>query len=227
MSTESKFFIGIGFVTLILIVAGVFFLGKGSKKPQAESNFDSIKLTEGAVHTKGNPQAAIKIVEFGDLQCPACRAAQPIMDNAVEKNKDKIYFVFRHYPLSIHKNSKLAAQAAEAASAQGKFFEMIDILYEKQVDWAEKSNPREAFRQYAQGLGLDINKFNNDMEKLKTQIEADYALGNRAGVESTPTFFINGQKYPGVIQEAQLQQFIDGTAQNAPESTSTSETPGQ
>lgn len=227
MSTESKFFIGIGAVTLILIIAGVFFLGKGNAKPKAETNFDTAKLTEKATHTKGNPQSSFIIVEFADIQCPACRAAQPIMDKVIEANKEKVYFVFRHYPLSIHQNSKLAAQAAEAAGAQGKFFEMIDLEYDKQADWSEKSNPREIYRQYAKDLGLDLNKFNDDMEKLKTHIEEDYALGNRAGVQSTPTFFINGKIRPGVIQETELQQLIDGKTQANPESTSTSKTPGQ
>ncbi len=232
MTGENKFLIGIGIVTLAIILGGVFFLGKG-KKPQAvDPNFDKSQLTQNAARTQGNPQAPITIVEFADLQCPACKQAQPILENIIEKNKDKVYFVFRHYPLSIHKNAKIAAQAAEAASAQGKFFEMVHLQYLKQAEWSEQTNPREKFRAYAQELGLNLDQFNNDMEKLKDQIESDYVLGNRAGVESTPTFFINGTKYPGVLQADQFQQLIDGAGQPFPqeatqEATSTSETPGQ
>lgn len=227
MTNENKFLIGIGAVTLIIVIIGVFFLGKQNKTPKADSNFDSAKLVEGATHTKGNPNAPVVIVEFGDVQCPACRAAQPIADKVVEKNIDNVYFVFRHFPLSIHKNSKLAAQAVEAAGAQGKFFEMLDAMYDKQNDWAEKANPRDLFRNYAKDLGLDMDKFNKDMEDLKSVIEQDYALGNRAGVESTPTFFVNGKKYPGVIQEEQFQQVIDGSLTPPTESSNSATPPGQ
>lgn len=221
---ENKFLIGIGIVTVIIILAGVFFLGKNNNKPQAESNFDTVKLIQSATHTKGSPNAPVTIVEFGDVQCPACRAAQPITDKVVEKNKDKVFFVWHHFPLSIHQNSKIAAQAVEAAGAQGKFFEMLDVLYTKQNDWAEKTNPRDLYRRYAQDLGLDMNKFNSDMENLKSTVENDYALGNQAGVDSTPTYFINGKKYPGVEQEAQFQQIIDGlSAAGTPEASSSTQ----
>ncbi len=227
MTSENKFLIGIGAVTVIIIIIGVFFLGKQNKQPQADANFDSAKLIEGAVNTKGKPNSPVVIVEFGDIQCPACRAAQPIANKIVEKNKDNVYFVFRHFPLSIHKNSKLAAQAVEAAGAQGKFFEILDIMYDKQIEWSEKANPRDLYRKYAQDLGLDMDKFNKDMENLKSGIEKDYALGNKAGVESTPTFFINGKKYPGVMQEAQFQQYIDSNLTSVPESSSSATPPGQ
>lgn len=228
MTSENKFLIVIGAVTIIIIIIGVIFLGKQNKTPQAESNFDSAKLIEGAVHTKGNPTASVKIVEFGDVQCPACKAAQPIADKVIEKNIDKVYFVFRHFPLSVHQNSKLAAQAVEAAGAQGKFFEMLDVMYQKQNDWAEKSNPRDLYRQYAKDLGVDMDKFNKDMESLKSNIENDYALGNKAGVDSTPTFFVNGKKYPGVMQEEQFQQVIDGNLTPTTQEGSGSATqPGQ
>ncbi len=227
MTSEHKFLIGIGVVTIVIIIIGVFLLGKQNKKPEVDTNFDSAKLTEGASHTKGNSSAPVVIVEFGDVQCPACRAAQPIANKVVEKNKDTVYFVFRHFPLSIHKNSKLAAQAAEAAGAQGKFFEILDIMYDKQNEWSEKANPRDLYRKYAQDLGLDMDKFNKDMENLKSGIEKDYALGNSAGVESTPTFFINGKKYPGVIQEEQFQQLIDGSLTPSTESSNSATPPGQ
>lgn len=232
MTGEKKFLIGIGIVTLAIIIGGVFFLGKDKKEEAQDLNFDNSKLVENAVHTQGNPNSPVTIVEFADIQCPACKQAQPILENILEANKEKVYFVFRHYPLSIHKNGKIASQAAEAAGAQGKFFEMVHIQYLKQADWSERTNPREQFRNYAQELGLNLDQFNNDMEKLRDQIESDYALGNRAGVSSTPTFFINGTKYPGVLQADQFQQLINGVIQSnsqdtPPEATSTSETPGQ
>lgn len=215
MTTENKFLIGIGIVTIVIIIGGVFVFGKNTpKKESADPNFNTSALTENAVYFQGKVEASVKIVEFADLQCPACKQAQPIVEKVMEKYKDEIYFVFRHYPLSTHRNAKLAAQAAEAAGKQDKFFEMVHVQYDKQGEWAEKTNPREEFRKYAQELNLSMDQFNQNMEEIKKPIEEDYALGNRAGVQSTPTFFINGEKYPGVIQQEQIQQIIESIIQN-------------
>jgi len=221
MTSEAKFIIGIGVVTLLLIFGGVFFLTK-SKPPQTDNNakFDQALLIQNARHTKGSKDSKVQIVEFGDLQCPACKAAQPIVKSVLEKNQDKVYFVFYQYPLSVHRNSKLAAQSAEAAGNQEKFFEMVNVLYEKQDDWSQKTNPREDFRKYAQSLNLDMDKFNSDMESIKKPIEEEQALGNRAGVQSTPTFFVNGTKYPGVMQVDQFQSLIDSLSSQQIQATS-------
>lgn len=214
MASDNKFLIGIGAITIAIIIAGVFFLGKGTNKDKGQlESVDTLTLSQNAQHAKGKYDSAVKIVEFADLQCPACKQAQPIVEKLLEDNQDKIYFVFRHYPLSVHKNAKLAAQAAESAGNQNKFFEMVHIQYLKQADWQNKSNPREEFRKYAQELGLDLERFNKDMEEIKKPIEDDFALGNRVGVDSTPTFFINGQKYSGVMQPSELQQLIDSLTQ--------------
>ena len=87
-------------------------------------------------------------------------------------------------------------------------------MYKNQKEWEQEANPREEYRQYASELTLDLDQFNKDMEKDYENIMSDYALGNMAGVQSTPTFFINGQKYSGVIQEEQLQQIIEGIVQD-------------
>lgn len=210
MTSESKFIIGIGVVTLLLVFGGIFFLSK-NKSPQTNNGaaFDQAQLVQNARHTKGSKDAKVQIVEFADIQCPACKVAQPIAKSIVEKNQDNVYFIFYHYPLPSHRNSKLAAQAAEAAGAQGKFFEMVDVMYEKQDEWSQKSNPREDFRNYATSLGLDLERFNSDMESIKQPISEELALGNRAAVQSTPTFFVNGTKYPGVMQESEFQALID------------------
>jgi len=189
MSTESKFFIGIGLVTLVIIEQKV--LGSSIR------NF------------QGNANATVKIVEFADFQCPACGVAHPIVKNIIEKNQDKVYFVYRHYPLSSHRNAKLAAQASEAAGVQEKFWQMYDMIFENQKEWSDSSNAKEIFETYAQKLGLDVTKFKEDFDKTKSVIEQDYADGNQVGVDSTPTFFINGQKNAGVIQQSQFQDIID------------------
>ena len=212
MTGESKFIIGIGIITLILLIGGVFFLA-GKQPPKQEvagaQTADSTVLLANTAHTIGNQNNSVKIVEFADFQCPACAAAHPIMKKILEEYKDKVYFVYRHYPLPSHKNSKIAAQSAEAAGNQGKFWEMHDMIYENQADWAEKGNAKEIFEGYAQKLGLDMDQFNKDLDKGSDSIAKDYADGNIAGVNSTPTFFINGQKYPGVIQYDEFTKLIN------------------
>lgn len=221
MGTEKKFIIAIGIITLALVVAASFIFGK--QQPQQAQNstdkVDEAKLLKDAKDTKGDPKAPIRIVEFGDYQCPACGAAYPITKAVVERNSSKVYFVFRNFPLSVHPNSQISAKAAEAAALQGKFWEMHDVLYEKQNEWATSQNPKDLFDQYAKSIGLDQDKFNSDINNVTGQVNSDYSLGNDVGVSSTPTFFINGQKYPGVMQDSQFQQLIDSLAPGQSEST--------
>jgi len=88
---------------------------------------------------------------------------------------------------------------------------MYDLLFENQKDWAEASDAKDKFEEYAEKIGLDLQKYNEDLASVDKAIEQDYADGNKVGVNSTPTFFINGQKYSGVIQQTQFQQIIDNT----------------
>lgn len=228
MGGEKKFIIGIGILTVILIVAGALLLGK-QKAPEAQNGdkIDEAHLLKDPKNAKGDPNAPVRIVEFGDYQCPACGAAYPIVKDVTAKNADKIYIVFRNFPLSVHPNAEIAAKAAESAALQGKFWEMHDMLYEKQNDWAVSQSPKDMFDEYAKSIGLDVGKFDSDLDKVTGQINSDYELGNKVGVNSTPTFFINGTKYPGVQQEAQLQQLIDELSQggNAPQEST--QTPSQ
>lgn len=209
MSTETKFIIGFGVLTVVLVIVGAVLLGR--QKPP-ETNVDTAKVSQevlvGAAHTKGEATASVKIVEFGDFQCPSCAAAEPILKKILSDYPSKIYFVFRNYPLPIHNNSKTAAQAAEAASDQGKYWEMHDKIYENQTIWAESKDAQNIFEGYAKDLNLDMQKYKNDFGNDKNRIAEDYALGNKLGVDSTPTFFINGTKVVG-IQQNQLLQIIN------------------
>ena len=212
MKSDLKVLIIIGFVTLALIGLGVYLLGSGeSEEGQVAGTASTDVLLSNTNHTQGDPQAPVKIVEFADFQCPACATAYPIVKNVLSQNQNKVYFVFRHYPLSSHKNAKVAARAAEAAANQDKFWQMYDLLFENQKDWAEASDAKDKFEEYAEKIGLDLQKYNEDLASVDKAIEQDYADGNKVGVNSTPTFFINGQKYSGVIQQTQFQQIIDNT----------------
>lgn len=151
------------------------------------SEFDQVK---GATST-----AKVTIIEYSDFQCPACRAYHPMVKELLAANPE-VKFIYRHFPLGQHFNAKKAAIAAEAAGLQGKFWEMHDILFEEQDDWAPMVNPNRKFIGYAESLGLDAAKFEQDLSSgdLRLKVDQDMASGHPNGVNSTPTFFVNGVK---------------------------------
>lgn len=189
----------------------MFFFSRGKPQENLNEKADEAVLLSNTKNSIGDPNSSVKIVEFADLQCPACRTAQPIIKNMLEKHKNQVYFVWRYYPLSTHKNARPAARAAEAAATQGKFWEMTDILFTKQPEWSEKSDPKDLFAGYTQELGLDMEKFKADLDTSYEIIDQDFADGNKVSVSSTPTFFINGERKPGVLQEADFDAYFQST----------------
>ena len=148
------------------------------------------------------------MVEYGDFQWPACANYFPLIKQVEEKYADKVSFQFRHFPLiQIHPNAMAASRAAEAAGNQGKFFEMHDMLYENQ-----DSNPTSVFENYASQLGLDMSKYQTDVGSQETNavINADLKAGQAAGVNSTPTFYLDGKKIESNPQTAdEFYKLID------------------
>lgn len=178
---------------------------------------------------RGNSSSAITFVEYGDFQCPACGQYHPMIKRLKDEFGKDIAFVFRHFPLSqVHPNAKDAAVAAEAAGAQGKFWEMHDILFERQNDWSLKPRPQSTFVSYAAELGLNIDQFeaDSDRREVKDKIDEHYKTGVASGVNSTPTFFLNGIKLdnPKSYDDIQhtLVQAIAATATSTSHSTATS-----
>lgn len=143
------------------------------------------------------------LVEYSDLQCPACKTFHEILKSFEASTSpdfiitQKTTLVFRHFPLySIHKNTYSAAYAAEAAGLQNKFWEMTDLLYEKQSEWNNLSNPKKYFLDLAKILKLDIKKFSQDIESktVKDKVQANLNEAESIGLNATPTFFLNGRK---------------------------------
>ena len=192
-TTEGKFLGSIGIIIVLLF--GYYFYAT-SKNPEILSDVAPVVLSQ-TDHVRGAKDGKVTLVEFGDFQCPACAAFEPIIRQVMTDNKDVLKFSFRHFPLTqIHKNALLAAKASEAAALQGKFWEMHDILYDKQEEWGEALNAREFILIYANTLKLDIKKFSNDLESkvLEDKILAEFKEGVKLGVQGTPTFFLNGKK---------------------------------
>lgn len=149
-------------------------------------------------HTVGANAEKVTLVEYGDFQCPACGSYFPILKQVKEAYGDRITFQFRHFPLeSIHVNARAGSRAAEAAGLQGKFWEMHDVLFERQASWQDTSDPVSTFEAYAQEIGVaDMDKFREDYRSsaVNAVINADLNEGRNLGVSSTPTFILNGEK---------------------------------
>ena len=195
MSQEVKIMAGIIVATLLIVVGGAIFMG-GSQTPSTSSQkIDTTLLIKKTSHQTA-PSAKNQLVEFGDYQCPACGAYHPIVKKIIQTYGSKLTVVFRNYPLTQHKNARIAAEAAEAAGIQGKFWEMHDMIYENQDKWSESDKPLEIFSEYAKSLGIDVSVFQKDVDEKKYEniITGDQSDGNAAGVNSTPTFFLNGEK---------------------------------
>jgi protein-disulfide isomerase len=184
----------------------IFFTKQSSQKPASLSN-------QGWV--RGADQAKTTLTEFGDFQCPACKAYHPMVQGLLSTYKDKSFsLMFKHFPLTAaHKNALLAAMAAEAAGAQGKFFEMHDILYEKQDEWAQASGveAREKFISYALTLELDQEQFIKDLDnkELEVKIRENQNEGINNGVSGTPTFFLNGKRIDNPRSVDEFKKLID------------------
>ncbi|MGI8468188.1 MAG: DsbA family protein, partial [Pyrinomonadaceae bacterium] len=137
----------------------------------------------------------VTLVEYGDYECSYCGKAYPIIKKVQEKMGDKLRFVFRNFPLTqAHPNALHAAEAAEVAASQGKFWEMHDILYENQDALDDES-----LTTYAEKIGLDAKKFTEDLQNdtFEEKVRADFMNGVESGVNGTPTFFIDGTRYNG------------------------------
>lgn len=141
--------------------------------------------------SKGAPDAPITIVEWADFECPACKLASPVLDEVVSQNKD-VRLVFKNFPLDIHQNAELAARAALSADAQGKFWEMHKLLFEANVPLIEAT-----LLQFAQDIGLDLEKFKSDLrsEAVADRVAQDRRHGEEVKLRATPTIFINGRAF--------------------------------
>src|ERR1700761_482220 len=146
-------------------------------------------------HRQGDPEAPCVLVEYGDYQCPSCGGAYPIVKRVQKHFGKRLGFVFRNFPLTqLHPYAEAAAETAEFAAAQGKFWEMHDLIYENQARLGE-----ELLLDLAQELDLDPEKLIQALQakEFAARVKSDFSSGVRSGVNGTPTFFINGQRHDG------------------------------
>jgi protein-disulfide isomerase len=161
-------------------------------------------------HACGPSTAPVTLVEYGDYECPDCGNAFPVIKRLMKEMDGRLRFVFRNFPLSnVHPHASVAAQAAEAAAAQGKFWEMHDLLYQNQQTLADHDLSRFALK-----LGLEIYRFEADLsgDRHAKRVAADYQSGVQAGVTGTPTFFINGHRHTAGKDYESLKAALESAA---------------
>jgi len=153
----------------------------------------AVAVDDDRDHIQGPADAALTLVEYGDYECPYCGAAYPIVKELQARMGDRLRFVFRNFPISTsHPHAEQAAEAAEAAAAQSRFWEMHDLLYENQRRLRD-----EDLHAYAEQLGIDVERFDKDLAEQvhAPRVREDFMSGVRSGVNGTPSFYVNGARH--------------------------------
>lgn len=227
---------------LVAVIAGAYYLSRPSTPTDKAGNnnnasggtpiprptMDVSRAPAGAQppNAMGAPTAAVVMEEFADFQCGSCAAAHPVVKEITKaySGNQNFRFVFRNFPLQMHDKSYDAAVAAEAAGLQGtaKFWLMQDMLFTNQHTWSIDSNYRELFNQYAQKIGIDVERFKTDIAGMaaKSRVDNDLTRGRALQLTSTPTVIINNKSVPyAEVTVAGLKRIIDMELQavNAPQ----------
>jgi protein-disulfide isomerase len=228
-------------IVLALAIGGFYMLYSTSKSPVANTAANGNRASNSSTTPRAQPtiaanapqgaapvyaigpsNASVTIEEFADFQCPSCAATHPTMkeiQGAYAGNKN-VRFIYRQMPLSMHDKSMDAASAAEAAGMQGqpKFWAMLDQLMSNQQNWANAPNYKEIWRGYAEKIGLDVQRWENDASGMavRGRIELDQARANAIGVRSTPTIYINNKQVPFAdVNATTMRQLIDAEIASA------------
>ncbi len=185
--------------TLVLIVGIAVFFSQGGST-QTALKVDPAQLAGEARHSKGPAEAKVTVVEFSDFQCPACRAVYPLVEDVGNRYPNDVRIVYRHFPLNtIHPYAQMAGQAAAAAGEFNKFWEMHDLLFDRQSAWstvASEQAARDVFVTYAEELTIDKEQFlaKIDSDSVKNIVNQDLSFSVQQGLNATPTLFVNGQQ---------------------------------
>jgi protein-disulfide isomerase len=211
------------------VLVATFIIGGCSSNPSTTNNATPIKAIQttktipanappGAkpANEIGSPTATVVLEEFADFQCGSCALKHPVLNEIKSMYGSRIRFIFRNYPLDMHDKSYDAAVAADAAGLQGKFWDMQNMLFNNQTAWTTDANYKQTWKGYADKIGLDVAKWENDMLGIaaKARVDEDKKRGKAIGITSTPTLFINGVDVPFAQMTADgLKKLIDAELQ--------------
>lgn len=204
-------------VSLLSVVALLFGLNYFFSK-QNKNNTESVTKVIDNRYTIGDQNAKIKLVEYADFQCPACAVFSSVFPEVFNYINEKygsttLSLTYKYFPLiTIHKNALLSAYSVEAAKEQGKFWEMHDILFEKQSEWSEALDAKAKIEEYAKELGLDISKFitDRDSDIVKDTVNRALIEATRLELDHTPTIFMNGEEIKNMSLSAKdIEKIIE------------------
>ncbi|SRR5258708_1530248 len=217
---QKKLLTKIGWITGSIIAIIVAFWAiiqfTGSSQDSSKLITKIPQVTNNDLQT-GPKNSKVTVLEYADFQCPGCGAYHPIVKKILQDFNGKIHFIYRTFPLTnVHQNALVSAEAAVAAGDQGKFWQMHDMLFEHQSDWAMTQNPQSIFDGYAEKLGLNLEQFHKDSTDPKTKkfIMDEENAGLSVGINSTPTFFINGKQIESPQSYDAFKQVINDAFNN-------------
>ncbi|MBM0230867.1 thioredoxin domain-containing protein [Micromonospora sp. STR1_7] len=201
---------------VVLVVGGLLTVNRPDQPPVATTDAGAIEPTvlarEDSHRLSTAADGKVTLVEFLDFECESCAAAYPAVKQILATYQDRITFVVRYFPIPSHPNAELAARTAQAAANQGRFSDMYIQLFENQTSWGHKEQAQtEVFLGHARTLGLDMSRFQRDLDDPATaaRIGKDKADGAAAGVQGTPTFFLNGRQLTDLRGQDDLVAAID------------------
>lgn len=214
------------FIPLLIVIAvvGASILGYALTRKPAQAEFKPITIDPATAapehgYLLGKADAPVKIIEYADFECPACGHFATITEPDVRKRLIETgiaNLTFLDFPLSQHRNSQAASNAAACADEQGKFWEMHDQLFNGQPDWNTQAtdNPKPVFQKYATSLALDMAKWEAcyDSRRYQRRIESNYASGERMKIGQTPTFLVGGRMVVGAPSYDALKAVVDSAA---------------
>lgn len=211
----NRFYLILGVVAL----AGVALLAWLASRPTSISIPANVVIQPSDTagfrgYVLGSPDAPVEVIEYADYECPACQQFEVVQFPAVKRqliDTGKLRWVYRDFPLDIHRFARLAAHAVACADDQGRFLEMHGRIYQGHGDWSRRGNAAPVFEDYAREAGLDVGRYNECMEsqRFAGRIQASVQQGAALGVGSTPSFVIGGRIYPGGLSSDELRRVVD------------------
>jgi len=225
MDNQKIIWASVGVLAVLIIAGGAWWMSRGEVPTR---NLGT--LTEPVTATdwrKGGAEAVVEIVEYSDFECPACAAYYPILNQLVAEYPEEVALIYRYFPLPQHASAELTAAFAEAAGRQGKFWEMHNIMFDNQSAWTISSaaDNEALFKTYAGQIGLNLAQLEADLADptILAHIRAEYQSGVASGVDSTPSFFINGERIINPRRYEDFVALIEGQLSPVSGATSTNE----
>ena len=216
---------GISIAVLIAAFVGLIYMtAQNSEEERTVDQQEILAISEDDI-VFGNRESDVVLIEFADYECPACRAYHDVVKQVIEQYGDRIAVVNRHFPLPFHQNARPAAWAVEAAGKQGQFEAMADLVFENQPVWSGKTANVALFYPYAEQLGLDMDQFMDDAlsDEIKDKVDRQYREGQLLGVNSTPTFMLQGQVIVGMRSVEDFGSLIEQALEQAQEQAANTE----